>query len=340
MSEKEMPPNGGKTKFIVPVVAVAAFLLGFAVFGLIGGNRGSDGNRESVPSAEEIADAQQRTEGVSSEKDRVGELPNALPDDEMNGAVNAELEALAEKHNISVGKASLIQEVIAQKPGLTFETLAPMTINEIAQIISDDTSSGGLSGASDQIDGNTQQSAPESLAGNNAEGALPRTDGSVSGAAGSTDYIGEAAAKEAALTDAGIKENATSYMSCYIDYDDGRAEHYKVEFITGNTEYEYEIDLHLGTVLEKSMDTININNNHNSHGQMAGNSYIGEEAAWEAALNHAGLKEDEVTRKKVKLDEDDGIMVYEVEFLMGRTEYDYEIHAVSGEVLKAETDKN
>lgn len=67
-------------------------------------------------------------------------------------------------------------------------------------------------------------------------------------------------------------------------------------------------------------------------------SYIGEEAAWTTALNHAGLKETEVSKKKVQLDMEDGTMVYEVEFEKGWTEYDYEINAVSGEIIKAEKD--
>lgn len=153
-------------------------------------------------------------------------------------------------------------------------------------------------------------------------------------------YIGEDAAKEAALADAGVKESDTAYMSCYVDYDDGRAEHYNVEFVVGSTEYEYEIDLYSGSVLEKSMDAVSgiRPDNRTPETSDATASYIGEEAAWTTALNHAGLKETEVSKKKVELDMEDGIMVYEVEFEKGRTEYDYEINAVSGEIIKAEKD--
>ena len=40
----------------------------------------------------------------------------------------------------------------------------------------------------------------------------------------------------------------------------------------------------------------------------------------------------------MELDRDDGRLVYEIEFHVGRTEYDYEIDAASGTVLKADMD--
>lgn len=65
--------------------------------------------------------------------------------------------------------------------------------------------------------------------------------------------------------------------------------------------------------------------------------YITEEAAKTAALNHAGLAEADLQAVRVKLDYDDGRTVYDVEFVRqadtGIEEYDYEIDAVSGEIL-------
>jgi len=66
----------------------------------------------------------------------------------------------------------------------------------------------------------------------------------------------------------------------------------------------------------------------------------GEEAAKAAALAHAGLKAADVTFVKCKLDWENGVQVYDVEFFTqdGR-EYDYEINAATGDVLKAEQDR-
>ena len=56
------------------------------------------------------------------------------------------------------------------------------------------------------------------------------------------------------------------------------------------------------------------------------------------ALNHAGLKESEVRKLTVEKDFDHGILHYDVEFEKGHMEYEYEIHAETGGILKAEKD--
>lgn len=65
--------------------------------------------------------------------------------------------------------------------------------------------------------------------------------------------------------------------------------------------------------------------------------YITEEAAKAAALEHAGLTEDQLDGIRVRLDYDDGIALYDVEFLRrtdaGVEEYDYEIGAADGKIL-------
>ena len=67
---------------------------------------------------------------------------------------------------------------------------------------------------------------------------------------------------------------------------------------------------------------------------------ISEEAAWQIALEHAGLTKDQVTRSRVELDRDDGRMEYEVEFHHGTVEYDYEIDAASGSILSFDRDND
>ena len=65
---------------------------------------------------------------------------------------------------------------------------------------------------------------------------------------------------------------------------------------------------------------------------------IGVEKAKSAALKHAGLSADEVTFIKAKLDYDDGVRVYDVEFWSGSKEYDYEIDAATGAVRSYDFD--
>lgn len=64
---------------------------------------------------------------------------------------------------------------------------------------------------------------------------------------------------------------------------------------------------------------------------------IGVEAAKSAALNHAGVAQ--ATFTKAKLDYEDGVQVYEIEFVTGDgREYEYEVLAADGSVLSWNVD--
>lgn len=56
------------------------------------------------------------------------------------------------------------------------------------------------------------------------------------------------------------------------------------------------------------------------------------------ALRHAGLKQADICDLSCKLEEDDGVMIYQVEFEHGQYEYEYEIDAKTGKILDAEVD--
>jgi hypothetical protein len=75
-----------------------------------------------------------------------------------------------------------------------------------------------------------------------------------------------------------------------------------------------------------------------SAGRASDKAYIGEDKAAEAALSEAGLERSLVSGLKCEMDFDNGVMVYEVEFISGGVEYEYEIDAVTGEVVKSETE--
>lgn len=68
--------------------------------------------------------------------------------------------------------------------------------------------------------------------------------------------------------------------------------------------------------------------------------FIGEEKAEQIALEKAGLTADNVTFINIDLDRDDGVWKYELEFRQGTTEYEAEINAIDGTILKWEVDKN
>ena len=56
------------------------------------------------------------------------------------------------------------------------------------------------------------------------------------------------------------------------------------------------------------------------------------------ALRHAGLKQADICDLSCKLEDEDGVMIYQVEFEHGKYEYEYEIDAKSGKILDVEVD--
>ena len=70
----------------------------------------------------------------------------------------------------------------------------------------------------------------------------------------------------------------------------------------------------------------------------AADAYIGEEAAKAAALEDAGLTASDVTELDADLDLDDAIIHYDVDFKSGGMEYDYDIDAVTGDVLTSSSE--
>lgn len=66
------------------------------------------------------------------------------------------------------------------------------------------------------------------------------------------------------------------------------------------------------------------------------NAQISVEDAKKAAFTNAGLAESDVVLKKAALDYDDGVAKYDVDFYCTDTEYEYDIDATTGTVLKCE----
>ena len=149
--------------------------------------------------------------------------------------------------------------------------------------------------------------------------------------------ITEADAKQIALDHAGISESETDRLRVKLDYDDGVQE-YEVTFYVGNREYDYDIDAATGTI--RSFDS-EIEDDYNiasapsatrAATSASSGATITEADAKQIALDHAGVSESETERMRVKLDRDDGVQEYEVNFYVGNREYDYDIDAATGEI--------
>lgn len=129
-----------------------------------------------------------------------------------------------------------------------------------------------------------------------------------------------AAVKERAGADAQIKEVELS--------DEGTGAnkrfYYEVEVVVNGREYEYYVDVETGEVTLKGE-------------LITGNrEVIGEDAALQIALDYYNVSRSEARVTKVKIEEDDGRLIYEVEFKVKNLEYEFEIDALTGEVIECD----
>lgn len=92
----------------------------------------------------------------------------------------------------------------------------------------------------------------------------------------------------------------------------------------------------LNTLLGSKKVTLN---EVSSTGSANDSGYIGAEKAKEIAFNKAGVKSSSVTNLDVEFDCDNGILIYDVEFDVGNNEYDYEINAKDGSIVKEDVEK-
>ena len=148
-----------------------------------------------------------------------------------------------------------------------------------------------------------------------------------------SDLISEAKAKEIAFNHAGVSSSSVTVEKVELDKDDGVWE-YEVDFRTSDTEYDYEINASTGAVIKAEKESRKATTTTTS----TSSNLISKAKAKEIAFNHAGVSSSSVTIEKVELDRDDGVWEYEVDFRVGHTEYDYEINASTGAVIKAESD--
>ncbi len=139
-------------------------------------------------------------------------------------------------------------------------------------------------------------------------------------------------AQEIATSHANVPLKEVNFTQVSLDDDFMNAE-YEVEFFYNNVEYDYEIDADSGKVNSFSQE---IHGNMQQTTMSQSNNYITKEQAKQIAFKHANIGSAKFAR--VEFDFDDGIAIYEVEFYANNAEYDYEINAISSEIVKFEKD--
>ena len=209
-------------------------------------------------------------------------------------------EQQARENNISTGKAALVNHVLALNSALKFDALATLSVEELKDL--------------------AEAGAP----------AMP---------------IGKDAAAYAAEQYAGT--TALDSVTAEVDSElDESPAHYEVELHTAWGEFEYLVDAYTGKVLSGQKNLLTTASTPNETTKPSDQKPdpsgtaqdIGYAKAKSIALNHAGVSENEAYDMDIELDDEDGILVYEVEFKSGNMEYDYEINAATGAILKHESE--
>ena len=143
--------------------------------------------------------------------------------------------------------------------------------------------------------------------------------------------ISAAKAKKIALGDAKLAEKDVTFVKVELELEDNRLV-YDVEFYSGNVEYDYDIDAVSGAIVSADKDIENyvIPAQPSTEAQA---SEISVEKAKRIALSHAGVGSARFT--KAKIDYENGIKVYEIEFKVGNMEYEYDINVVNGAIVSS-----
>lgn len=293
----------------------------------------------------------------------------------INQTVKTTVDAkkFAAENNISIGKAVFVLNLAAKDASLDAKELAKMKVSEIASLVvqkgidirdivdydSDDSIWENIADAIEDIDedarekgiatsaavenstaaATTPQTAPTQPTETVAPAATTAAQPKANNASGD---IGVEKAKEIAMSHAGVSSGSVSFVKAKLDTEDG-VKVYDIEFYSGNAEYDYEINSATGAIVSFDQDIENYEiptqpatQPQTAAPTQAASSVISVDKAKQIALSHAGVSG--ASFKKVKLDTDDGVRVYEIEFKVGNVEYDYDIDASSGAIISSSSE--
>ena len=296
----------------------------------------------------------------------------------INQTVKTTVDAkkFAAENNISIGKAVFVLNLAAKDSSLDAKELARMKVSEIASLVvqkgidirdivdydSDDSIWENIADAIEDIDEDAREkgiAASAAVENSTAAATTPQptptqpaaTVAPATTVAQSNNTVGDIGiekAKEIAMSHAGVSAGSVSFVKAKIDTEDG-VKVYDIEFYSGNAEYDYEINSATGAIVSFDQDIENYEiptqpaaptqaatQPQTAAPTQAASSVISVDKAKQIALSHAGVSG--ASFKKVKLDTDDGVRVYEIEFKVGNVEYDYDIDASSGAIISSSSE--
>lgn len=155
-------------------------------------------------------------------------------------------------------------------------------------------------------------------------------------------------AKQIAVADANVDTTSAVFTKMSPDYDDGLMK-WEIDFVAGNTKYEYEINSIDGTILKKEIEVVTqagFPQEANPFQQGLAVDPTGQpgagvdiERAKQIAVQHAGVDMASVIFIKLERDAERTTPRWEIEFVIGDLQHEYEINAINGAILKFKTKK-
>lgn len=150
-----------------------------------------------------------------------------------------------------------------------------------------------------------------------------------------------------------MDQSAAQSLTVKLDEDDG-VTYYEIEFCSAGVEYDYEINATTGDVVKFEQDTCdhyahrsvpnsstNQSQNQNQNQGNSNGSYIGYDAALQAACKHAGVDASQgLPAGETSWTTTMAVARYEISFHVGNMKYEYEINATTGQVLKYESERD
>lgn len=174
-----------------------------------------------------------------------------------------------------------------------------------------------------------------------AAGAFSVMQAGASSNASDTSDISMQQATEVALQDAGFSSLEVESLSGNLDSDD-EVRHYDVSFVSQGMEYDYEIKASDGTILEKDREAVETHSSSQNvslpaeSSTMTDSDFISIDEAKSIALQVSGVDASNAVFTEAELNVDDGVHIYEIEFISGDMEYSFEINAMTGSVAEWE----
>jgi len=257
----------------------------------------------------------------------------------------------ARENNVSIGKSVFVLNLASKDSTMDARELAKMRVSDIADLVVkkgidirdivdydyDDSIWENIADAIKDIDENANKASAINTV------ALSSTK----------KQIGVEGAKQIALAHAKVALKDVTFIKAELETENGRLV-YDIEFYSGNVEYDYEINAATGSILSVDWDIEDYSipapepaptevpapapapTAAPASTQPAAPSTISADRTNQIALSHAGVGG--ASFIKVELDTDDGVQVYEIEFKVGNVEYEYDINAISGEIISSKSE--